>query len=616
MFTVTLTATGDGGTDSETKNNLITVQPAISATAGSNTSICTGSSVTLNVSVSGGNGGPYTYSWTPSTGLSATNTANPNASPSATTTYMVYVSDGCSPMVSDDVTVTVTPPITASATANPTIICQGMSASLSANATGGSGGAFTYSWVASSGSVDNPLLPLTSTSPLFTTTYIVYVSDGGCSPTATANVVVSVNPPLTVIAGTNVSLCEGEITNLSASVTGGNGGPYSYSWVPSVGLNSNTIQNPIAAPSVTTNYSLFVSDGCSQPGSDDVTVTVNNFPTAPLVNCGATTLSSIEYVWNPSIGADGYEISFDGGTVWKNVGNTFVYDTTGLSPGETLSLMVRGISFGLCSPGIASTKTCSAINCAPLSVIVSSDTTVCKNSTVEIGVLSVTGGTGNYFFNWSDSLGTTQGPYTINIFQPTAFTVSVGDSGAITCGTLENKISIGVYPNQAGFTYSMTGDTILFNPDNTFGSSFVWNFGDGNVDSSLSTIAHVYDTNGVYNVCVQSVTPAGCVEEFCDSVEFVKVGIAKSYTNNDVHFKLIPNPGKEQFQLQLSCCGNVTPNEIQVFNLQGQEVLHIKPQRDGKFTLGNLMQGLYFLKIKYDHNNVNLEDWMPVMVQE
>jgi hypothetical protein len=55
--------------------------------------ICQGSAALLNANAFGGSGN-YTYSWTPTTGLSNPTIANPIATPTATTTYTVAVSDG------------------------------------------------------------------------------------------------------------------------------------------------------------------------------------------------------------------------------------------------------------------------------------------------------------------------------------------------------------------------------------------------------------------------------------------------------------------------------------------------------------------------------------------
>jgi VCBS repeat-containing protein len=69
--------------------------------------ICEGESSQLNAYASGGSGN-FTYSWSPTTGLSDPNIQNPVATPSATVTYTVTVNDG-SDDVTSDVTVTVNP---------------------------------------------------------------------------------------------------------------------------------------------------------------------------------------------------------------------------------------------------------------------------------------------------------------------------------------------------------------------------------------------------------------------------------------------------------------------------------------------------------------------------
>jgi hypothetical protein len=67
----------------------------------SDTTICPGGSVQLNAS------GATTYFWTPSTGLSNPNIANPVATPSVTTQYVVLGSNGAGCVLTDTVTVTV-----------------------------------------------------------------------------------------------------------------------------------------------------------------------------------------------------------------------------------------------------------------------------------------------------------------------------------------------------------------------------------------------------------------------------------------------------------------------------------------------------------------------------
>jgi len=78
----------------------------VTATA-SPAEICNGESSQLHAFASGGSGN-YTYQWTPETGLSDPNSANPVATPDVTTNYSVTVNDGSS-SVTDEITLTVHP---------------------------------------------------------------------------------------------------------------------------------------------------------------------------------------------------------------------------------------------------------------------------------------------------------------------------------------------------------------------------------------------------------------------------------------------------------------------------------------------------------------------------
>ncbi|MEA3444495.1 MAG: T9SS type A sorting domain-containing protein, partial [Bacteroidota bacterium] len=74
-----------------------------------NNQICEGGSSNLFAMASGGDT-PYTYLWTPSTGLSDITIANPVASPATTTSYTVYVTDNSGDQAVADITITVLPP--------------------------------------------------------------------------------------------------------------------------------------------------------------------------------------------------------------------------------------------------------------------------------------------------------------------------------------------------------------------------------------------------------------------------------------------------------------------------------------------------------------------------
>lgn len=100
--TYTLTATL--GTCTVQRTFPVTIFPGVTVNAGLDQSILAGDVIQLNATATAG-----TYTWTPPTGLSATNVLNPNANPAATTTYTLSVVNPQGCQGSDNVTITVIP---------------------------------------------------------------------------------------------------------------------------------------------------------------------------------------------------------------------------------------------------------------------------------------------------------------------------------------------------------------------------------------------------------------------------------------------------------------------------------------------------------------------------
>jgi len=294
----------------------ITILPRPAVDAGPNQTVCFGSCVTIggNPTASGGTG-PYTYSWSPSTGLSCVTCPNPVSCPQVTTTYTVIVTNvnGCS--ASDQVTVTVSPAITITIGPAQTI-CNGTCATITASATGGTP-PLTYTWSGPSGIICGPS-PAPSCSsvvvcPTTTTGYTFTVTDAaGCKKTNTVLIIVFPKP--IVNAGPDQTICSGcqnGSANLTATVSSGTS-PYTFSWSPSTGLNNPNISNPIACPTATTNYTVTVTDSKGCKGTDVVTVFVKPLPTITVgsnqsvCNNGCVTLSASSsagnYSWSPSTG--------------------------------------------------------------------------------------------------------------------------------------------------------------------------------------------------------------------------------------------------------------------------------------------------------------------------
>ncbi len=243
----------------------VTENPLPVADAGSDKSICYGSSTTLNAS--GGTG----YLWTPGGSTSSSYTVTPTAD----ATYTVQVTDANGCVNTDQVTVTVNPLPTADA-GSDAAICAGSSKQL--NATGGQ----TYSWTPATG-LSNASISSPVASPANTTTYNVTVTDGnGCQDNDNVIITVMSNPVAN--AGSDQTICDGDNVSLTAS------GGTTYNW--STGDNTPIIT---VAPTSTTNYSVTVTNANGCTDVDEVLVTVSPKPTANAGSdktiCEGTTVS-------------------------------------------------------------------------------------------------------------------------------------------------------------------------------------------------------------------------------------------------------------------------------------------------------------------------------------
>ena len=254
----TLTTTWGAHCTSTASQNIV-VKPLAIPNAGPDDALCNGqASVQLNAS--GGN----TYQWSPTTGLSNPNIANPIASPPATTTYTVAVGvTGCTKTRVDSMVLRVRTLPIINAT-NDTLIC--FIDTLQLNATGTGNFMWTPNYMISNTNVANPLV-----SPDVPTTYNVRLSDNfGCY--RNESVFVDVRTSVSLSAGADTTVCQTDAFLLNPVSDG-----LYYQWTPATYLNNAYIKNPVATPPNTITYQVIASIGkCSS--QDDVTITVVPYP--------------------------------------------------------------------------------------------------------------------------------------------------------------------------------------------------------------------------------------------------------------------------------------------------------------------------------------------------
>lgn len=205
--------------------------------------------------------------------------------------------------------------LTVAAAANPTLINPNDTVQLAATASGGVP-PYTYHWgpgtaFVPSPDVSNPTTTLSTTSDL-----VVVVTDSALN-VATATVRVSVTFALTVVSAFPLTTNPGQVSQLSAFVTGGIP-TYTYSWTPVSSLDDPTRVNPVASPVVTTTYQVTATDSARAMVSGGVTVTVNlllvaTANPASITTGGVSQLNAAvsggtppyKYLWSPATGLTG-----------------------------------------------------------------------------------------------------------------------------------------------------------------------------------------------------------------------------------------------------------------------------------------------------------------------
>lgn len=240
------------------------------------TTICSGTSAQLNASVLNG-AGAYTYSWTPTAGLTDPNIQNPIATPInlGITAYTVSVVDplGCGGgSASRTTNITLLNPYSnfyfslnpgndtsicfkSEATLNPKIIAPVYPAT------------YTWKWSPSLGlsntSIQNPIVSLTIPGSY---KYIVDVTDDRGCKQKDSLFITNLFELTTTTNFTDTLSCVGTPIVLKATATGGSSSSYTYNFTPTQGgIFANQLTLALKDSSYTINVSAVDSEGCESP---------------------------------------------------------------------------------------------------------------------------------------------------------------------------------------------------------------------------------------------------------------------------------------------------------------------------------------------------------------
>lgn len=438
-YDVTYTLNGCSGTD----NINLVVNPVPTVTA-NDTTICNGSSATIYATASPAGG---SYLWSPS----GNTTSSFVAAPTATTNYALeYTLNGC--VARDTTTVTVNP--TPSVGFVPQTICEGETATLTANVDLAGG---TYLW-----SPGGETTPSITVSPATTTNYSVTYTLNGCSDVATGDVTVNPVPTVTVI---NDTICDGETATLVAQVDLAGG---SFLWSPGTHPDNDTIQ---VAPNSTTTYSVdYTLNGCTSSATGDVEV--NPSPSLSVNSgtiCGGDSIVLMATTSNP-----GGVFTWSPGTFGDTANIT-------VSPAATT---VYNLSYTL--NGCTAT-TAATVTVVPPPTVSINDTTICEGET---GTLTATPSSGGGTYLWSPGGETTQ-TISVSPISNSTYTVEYTIGGC--SATASGNVTVNAIPTvdvTSGTTICIGDSAVLYATPSAPGGTYAWQTPPANNETADSIIVY------------------------------------------------------------------------------------------------------------------------------
>lgn len=260
--------------------------PVVTITASTNAVICDGTPMTYTSVITHGGTTPH-YQWlinglpvvgTDTSVFNSSTIQNGNVISVVLTSNALCVlpATDTSNLITTLVDPILTPVITISANP-PGVFCDGTDINYASVIANG-GSAPTYQWQLNGNNISY------TTSSFSTdlmqdgdTLTCILTSNYHCpfvNPVTSNQIIIDRLPPLApVITGTD-EICFGKYADMQIITTGGNGGPYYYTWDSNLGMDSVFV----LSPPVTTTYTVTVTDSCSTPRQDYFTITVYELP--------------------------------------------------------------------------------------------------------------------------------------------------------------------------------------------------------------------------------------------------------------------------------------------------------------------------------------------------
>lgn len=374
-----------GVSDTTSTDVIVHALPVI--TAGSNSPICSGNTLTLT---STPDSVGETWVWTGPGGYTSalSDPTRPSAPVSYSGVYTVVATlNGCSKKATVTVVIDSTPALPAISSNTP--VCSGKTLTLTASdATPG----VTYSWAGPGGFASGVQNPTITPVPMSANgIYTVTVTLGVCSNSNTTTVVV--NPTPQPVLGSNAPVCSGNSLNLTETdtLTG-----TTFSWS---GPNSFTsvAHNPSINPATTAatgTYSVVVTKNGCPSAVATIFAQVDTTPVAPVVSNNGPICSGDTLRLFASTATAGVTYSWSGPGLTSTVQNPVIPNAPVTAAG-TYTVVVGA---GTCT---VSGTTLVVVKPTPVLPVVGSNSPVCSGNSLDLTASSTAGS--SFFWNGPNS---------------------------------------------------------------------------------------------------------------------------------------------------------------------------------------------------------------------
>ncbi|MBL4655026.1 MAG: gliding motility-associated C-terminal domain-containing protein, partial [Bacteroidia bacterium] len=576
---VRLTTVSRRGCPGNTIDLSIQIDTLPVAKAGADISFCSADSIQLGAS----DVPTYSYTWSPTQGLSSSTIADPKISlinTSAitdTTIYILSIVDDLTSCIDADTVQVVVRPYPIPNVGADQSFCEQDTIELGTDSTVG----YIYVWNPSTGlddtSSSKPKLTLTNADSIPDTNfYDVTVTVFNCTAYDTARIITR---PLPISdAGNDLVFCSGDGDTLGANSILN----YTYLWSPESGLDDKTSAKPIVSLTNSTNsrdtfiYKVTTTlDGCVT--SDSSQVIVKHLPNpdagADLRICpdeqdtiGRDTIAPYLYSWSPSYGLN--NTTLDNPLVVISVPDTTVTyivtttdTTTGCVDYDTVNVVIKPLPVSNAGP----------------------DTTFCSGDTISIGADTTVG----YSYVWSPSTGlsdTSSSRPTITLINSDTlpdtvfYIVTTTLEGCSTTDTVRVEIRnlpIADAGSDVGFC---TGDSINMGVSAKVGYTYLWMPAEGLSDSSIS--------NPQITLTTPSFPP--------DTIPYILINTLRGCNSSDTaNVVVFPTPNTKEIIGSVSLCPGVTgvkywverpPNSTYQWFLEGNGSIVSGPPKDTIIT--------------------------------